>query len=294
MRILISNDDGIQAEGIRSLALALSEKNEVYVAAPNRQQSAQSHCLSVHTHLHAEEVDIPGTQKAWSVDGKPADCTKVGLFLMDKLGKPADLVFAGINHGGNYGWDTIYSGTIGSATEANFCGRPSVAMSVNSHEPQHGFGKACEYACMVADKFREALESCEDPSRPVYSPRSAGSPLHFQFGELEKYRYRTLSINVPDLPAAEIKGLRIASIGPRDYTEWVSEFTEPDGSKYYEYTGKPMVAEKGKIYEFDILPVDNDTCLMDEGWATLTVVGHDLTDYSRQKMAEEDFCKMDC
>jgi 5'-nucleotidase len=290
MRILISNDDGIQAEGLRTLALALSEKNEVYVAAPSRQQSAQSHSLSVHTPLYAKEEKVPGTAAAWSVDGKPADATKLGLYLMDKLGKPADLVFAGINHGGNYGWDTLYSGTIGAATEGNFCGRPSVAMSVNSHEPQHGFGKACEYACMIADKFREALKANEDPARQIYSPKSAGIPLHFQFGEFEKYRYRTLSVNVPDLPAAEIKGLRIASIGPRDYTEWLGEFKDETGRTYYEYAGKPVAAKHGELYEFATVPEDNDTILMSEGWATLSVINHDLTDYGRQSEAERDFC----
>ncbi|MBO4725130.1 MAG: 5'/3'-nucleotidase SurE [Firmicutes bacterium] len=291
MRILISNDDGIQAEGIRALALALSEKNEVYVAAPSKQQSAQSHSLSVHTPLYAKEESVPGTAAAWSVNGKPADATKLGLYLMDKLGRPADLVFAGINHGGNYGWDTLYSGTVGAATEGNFCGRPAVAMSVNSHEPQHGFGKACEYACMIADKFREALEANEDPSRPIYSPKSAGIPLHFQFGELEKYRYRTLSVNVPDIPASEVKGLRIASIGPRDYTEWLGEFKDAEGRTYYEYAGKPVAAKRGELYEFDTLPEDNDTVLMTEGWATLSVINHDLTDYGRQAEAERDFCK---
>ena len=200
-------------------------------------------------------------------------------------------LFAGINHGGNYGWDTLYSGTVGAATEGNFCGRPAVAMSVNSHEPQHGFGKACEYACMIADKFREALEANEDPSRPIYSPKSAGIPLHFQFGELEKYRYRTLSVNVPDIPASEVKGLRIASIGPRDYTEWLGEFKDAEGRTYYEYAGKPVAAKRGELYEFDTLPEDNDTVLMTEGWATLSVINHDLTDYGRQAEAERDFCK---
>ena len=118
VKILVTNDDGINAEGIRNLVDALKGKAEIYISAPDGQRSAASHSISLHHPITAKEVAYDGAVRAFSVNGTPADCVKVGLRILLTDGIDIDMVFSGINHGANMGMDTHYSGTVSAAMEA--------------------------------------------------------------------------------------------------------------------------------------------------------------------------------
>ena len=122
MNILVANDDGIQARGIAELAKALSKAGNVYVAAPNSQRSASSHALSVNDEITMKKIDFEGATMAFEVGGTPADCVKLALYVLRDKGIDIDVVYAGINHGGNLGTDTMYSGTVSAAAEGLFNG----------------------------------------------------------------------------------------------------------------------------------------------------------------------------
>lgn len=151
-RILVVNDDGIGAEGIVRLAAAAKNLGEVWVAAPRRQCSAMSHCITVRGSLQVRQEDfpVPGVM-AYSVEGTPADCVKVGIrhLMQDR----PDVVFSGINCGYNVGVDILYSGTVGAAMEALLNGIPAIAFS----EELGGTGEAADaYLLPVAQKLLEA------------------------------------------------------------------------------------------------------------------------------------------
>lgn len=131
MNILVSNDDGIKTEGIKALVKAMSREADIYVVAPHVQRSASSHALSVHTEITLREVEFEGAKKAYECDGTPADCVKLGIDMLKQEGIYIDAVYSGINHGGNLGTDTMYSGTVSAAAEGMMAGLPAVAVSVN-------------------------------------------------------------------------------------------------------------------------------------------------------------------
>ena len=131
MHVLIANDDGIFAPGIRALAKAVvAAGHRVTVFAPDAQRSAAGHSFSITKPLHARPVDFDGL-RAYSVDGTPADCARLGLYLLKD--DPVDFVLAGINNGANRGAAILYSGTVGAAMEASLCGVPGMAVSLCSH-----------------------------------------------------------------------------------------------------------------------------------------------------------------
>ena len=131
MHVLIANDDGIFAPGIRALAKAAAAAgHRVTVFAPDEQRSAAGHSFSITKPLHAKPVEYGGI-RAFSVDGTPADCARLGLYLLKD--DPVDFVLAGINKGANRGAAILYSGTVGAAMEASLCGVPGLAVSLCSH-----------------------------------------------------------------------------------------------------------------------------------------------------------------
>ncbi len=246
MNVLVANDDGIEARGIKELVKALSDKASVYVCAPDGQRSASGHGITVSTHITAQETDFDGAELALKLSGTPADCVKLGMKILADRGVNIDMVFSGINHGGNLGTDTLYSGTVSAAIEGSICGVPAVAVSVNSHQAEH-----FEYACHLAV---EALEK----SRGKISPDTV------------------LNINTPNLPREEIKGLKYTTLGNREYKEFFTPVDIGDGVKAYRYTGEPVIYEG--------LPDTIDVIAMQEGYATITPIHRDLTDY---KMLDE-------
>ncbi|MCL2437250.1 MAG: 5'/3'-nucleotidase SurE [Clostridiales bacterium] len=241
MNILVSNDDGIRAQGIYRLVEALSQEANIYVCAPHTQRSACGHGISIGVPLEANEVQFDNAKLALEMTGTPADCVKLGLRILSTRDIHIDMVFAGINHGGNLGTDTLYSGTVSAAVEGCFCKKPSVAVSVNSHHPEH-FDFACELALKTLRK---------------------------SYGKMDNKT--VLSINTPNLPTSEIKGVKYARLGAREYDEWFKIKEAECGKPQYWYSGKPVFYEG--------LSNDIDVIAMQEGYATITPLKYDLTNH---------------
>ena len=240
MRFLLSNDDGIFAQGIRAMALAAAEAgHDVSVCAPDRERSAASHSATLATALHPRETALPGAHRAWAVDGTPADCARLGLFLTREA--PVDLVITGINRGMNMGGACIYSGTVGAAMEASMAGAQALAVSLctMNRNDDDDYSHAARLALRVADwAVKHPL-----PRGVIYS------------------------LNVPVLPYAQIKGLVPATLAPvflndPDYT--VDE--DADGVCYrYRYTGDPVLEDP----RYDVR-------LVEEGYAVITKLTWDI------------------
>ena len=131
MKILISNDDGIFASGIRALMEVLSKEHDVYVIAPDRERSAAGHSITLHTPLRVEELEPKfNVKRAWAVTGTPGDCVKMGINAILAEDELPDIVITGPNHGPNLGIDILYSGTVSAAMEGAILGYPSIAVSV--------------------------------------------------------------------------------------------------------------------------------------------------------------------
>jgi 5'-nucleotidase len=240
MNILLSNDDGIRAEGIRRLADVLRELGDVYVFAPTEQMSCCGHGVSIKNIVTARDVRFPGTARAVAVNGTPADCMKVAFAMLGADGVGIDMVFSGVNMGGNLGTDTLYSGTIAAAMEAVLIGIPAVAASVDSHEPEH---------------YETVLD------------------LALRLGRLGPAKLRgnvIVSVNAPDLPPGEIKGVRVTRLGLREYDAWIREVSREDGVRTYKYAGSVPVYGRA-------MRSDEDVAAHRDGYATITPIGYDLT-----------------
>ena len=204
MRILITNDDGVHAKGIRALAMELHKEHEVMIVAPSAERSGASHSLTYQVPLLAKKLrpeGVPQEIPIYAVSGSPADCAKLGLgnFMPD-----ADMVVSGINHGGNMGADVLYSGTVGAATEAAFAGKPAIAVSMDSFSAESHM----ETAAIVA---RRAVRYLAEHPMPGH----------------------VLNVNVPDLPFEEIKGTRFARLCLQDQSGAYIERVDPFNRPYY-------------------------------------------------------------
>ncbi|MGH7901349.1 MAG: 5'/3'-nucleotidase SurE [Thermodesulfobacteriota bacterium] len=199
MKILISNDDGINSEGLHVLADSLRDLGEIFVVAPDREQSAASHALSLHHPLRIDEI----SENIFSVDGTPTDCINLAVNGILKDKRP-DIVISGINKGENLGDDITYSGTVSAAMEGTLLGIPSIAVSIASRK-NFDFDTASYYALIIA-------KYVIDKSLPP--------------GTL-------LNVNVPNLPKSKIKGIKVTTQGKRVYGEPIVEKIDPRGRKYY-------------------------------------------------------------
>ena len=215
-QILVTNDDGIQARELGVLVEALYAVGDVWVYAPDRQQSAVGHGVSLHRPLRVTEW----RDRWYMVDGTPTDC--VMLAVRDLLELRPDLVVSGINPGANLGDDVTYSGTVAGAFEGMLLGLPSFAISAVGYAPIH-IESAARYAVTLA---REILER--------------GLPD----GTM-------LNVNVPDVPYAELKGVSVTRMGRRDYQDEIIHRKDPRGGVYYWIGGaEPShVAESGTDFE---------------------------------------------
>ncbi len=198
MRILLSNDDGIYAPGLRVMAEALQPLGELTVVAPDRNRSGASNSLTL-----SQPLRITEHQANWfSVDGTPTDC--VHLAVTGLIEKMPDVVVSGINAGANLGDDTLYSGTVAAAMEGRFMGLPAIAVSNIAFQPQH-----YEAAAQVVVRILQDL-----PSHPL----PAGS---------------ILNVNVPDLPYEKLAGVEVTRLGYRHIAEDVVRDTDPRGRPLY-------------------------------------------------------------
>ncbi len=207
--ILVTNDDGIQAPGIELLANALDDCGEVWVYAPDRQQSAVGHGVSLHRPLRVGQY----RERWFMVDGTPTDC--VMLAVRDLLPRRPALVVSGINPGANLGDDVTYSGTVAGAFEGMLQGAPALAVSDVSYVPKH-MQTAGRVATMLA---RRLLEEGLPPDT-------------------------TLNVNVPDLPYEDLQGVAFTRMGRRHYEDDIITRQDPRGGYYYWIGGVPSHVEE--------------------------------------------------
>ena len=212
MRILLSNDDGVHADGIKVLFDELAKIFDVTVVAPDRNCSGASNSLTLLNPLRAQTLE----NGFISVNGTPTDAVHLGAAQLMQP-KP-DLVVAGINHGANLGDDTIYSGTVAAATEGRHLGMPAIAVSLVSSDPKH-----FQTAAVVTAKFIERLQLHPLP------------------------RDQIININVPDVPLDELKGIQVTRLGNRHKAETMKKVQDPWQRDIYWYgpLGKELDAGVG-------------------------------------------------
>lgn len=240
--ILLTNDDGIDAEGIHSLYKSFTDDGrfDIKVVAPNKETSAVGHAITVFRPISVADKYQEGKFFGHAVDGTPADCVKLAIGAI--LQKPPHLLISGINRGGNMGENIIYSGTVSAATEGTVCGVSSIAVSVDDLvNPMYGF--ASEFTVKLAAKVLE----------------KGGLPG----GTL-------LNVNIPSIDNKDIKGTRLtiqADIGFRD--NFVKR-QDPRGRDYYWMDGEFMERNIGR---------DSDYNAVKTGYVSITPIHYDMTDY---------------
>lgn len=243
MRILVSNDDGIQARGLQTLVNHLAHEYEVYVVAPDQERSAMGHALTLHKPLRVEEHILHApVKKAYSTSGTPSDCVKLALSTL--IEEPIDLVVSGINHGPNLGSDVFYSGTVSAAMEGSFLDKPSIAISLlNGHHKMAEFESAARFITSFIPKFK----SLGLPNRTM------------------------LNINFPAVPLEDVSGVKLCKLGLRMYNDSYERRQDPRGNVYYWLAGE-LVTEEGDDYE-DVSAIRNN-------WIPITPLHSDLTHHA--------------
>ncbi len=212
MKILCTNDDGYQATGIHVLAAAASTLGTVTTVAPDREQSATSHSLTLHHPLRARRAP----DATWIVDGTPTDC--VLLAINELLADRPDVCVSGVNHGPNLGEDVLYSGTVAAAMEATVMGIPAVALS-------------------YAGVLHEELEGWE----PVVQGLLEGILVR------DELPAETLfNVNLPAVSPHEVQGIRVTSLGQRRYADSITRANDPSGREYF-WIGGGVASWRGAV-----------------------------------------------
>lgn len=235
--ILLTNDDGIHADGLWALYNSLRPDYDVYVVAPEAEMSAVGHAITLTSPLRVHEVKKGGSFYGYAVVGTPADCVKIAI--QEILPTPPDAVISGINLGANVGVNVLYSGTVSAATEGAFLGVPSAAVSLATiKDPDFGFAAS-------------------------FSRRLVGFML-----EKGVRRGTALNVNIPALPEIEIKGVRFTRQGTARFEEHFERRTDPRGRLYYWLTGEIPVENGGP---------DTDSAALRQGLISITPIFYDLT-----------------
>ncbi len=199
MKILCTNDDGYLATGIRVLATAARSLGSVITVAPDREQSATSHSLTIHRPLRARRAP----DDVWVVDGTPTDC--VLMAVNELLPEPPDVCVSGVNHGSNMGEDVLYSGTVAAAMEATVIGIPAIALS------------------HIGDDHDD-LETWEPVVRAI---------LERLVGRRTVPRHTLFNVNLPSCPPDDVRGIRVTSLGRRRYADSITRANDPSGREYF-------------------------------------------------------------
>lgn len=241
MRILLTNDDGINAKGIQALINELNTIAEIYLAAPDHERSGTGHSITVFDPIKVVEAKIPGIKRGWVVGGTPVDCVKLAISRL--INEKIDLVVSGINHGSNLGTDVLYSGTVSAAAEGVIMGSPAISVSLNSYRNDVDFSFSARFTRRVVSAV---MEQGID-------------------------RNTLLNINIPVLPAEEVKGIRISKLGARNYDNLFEERHDPRGNTYYWLGGGVLKEEQHE---------DSDVYAVEQGYISITPIHLDLTNYN--------------
>lgn len=222
MKILLTNDDGVDSKGIRTLLKELRRIASVYIVAPDREQSTTSHSLTLHKPLRLIKVE----KNIWKTNGTPIDCVKLGVGVL--LKNEVDLVISGINRGANLGNDVLYSGTVAAAFEAAQMGITSLAVSLVRNEKKEDFN----FAAKFVRKFINKMAKINLP--------------HGTF----------LNLNFPPLPKNKIQGVAVTKLGYKRYKDIIEKRIDLKGQTYYWLSGEVLVPEKIDL-ETDISQIEN-------------------------------------
>lgn len=249
LRILISNDDGIHAPGLKSLyRIARTLSKDVWVVAPETEQSGAAHSLSIHTPLRLRKI----SHQRYAVNGTPTDCVLVSMGRLFKKRKP-DLVLSGVNYGGNTGEDVTYSGTVAAAMEATLLGIPAIALS------QVRYGNH-------APKWATAEHHAPDIIRKLLERGWARETL--------------ININFPDVVVNSVQGIRVVKQGQRAITDGLVEWMDPRGRPFYWI---------GALRDERPTEDNTDLSAIYEGFISITPLHLDLTHYDTLEKLKDAF-----
>ena len=237
--ILVTNDDGIAAPGIRTLISIMNEIGDVVVVAPDNPQSGMGHAITVNTTLRCNPINVDeGPQLEYSCSGTPADCVKMAA--NEILNRKPDLCVSGINHGSNASLNVIYSGTMSAAVEAGIEGIPAIGFSLLNYNWDANFEASKEYVRKITlnvlkNKLPEGV---------------------------------VLNVNIPDSKKDEIKGIRVCRQANGNWIEDFDKRVSPQGEDYYWLTGKFVNLDQGE---------DTDLWALENGYVSVVPVQFDLT-----------------
>jgi 5'-nucleotidase len=248
--ILVTNDDGILAPGIRNLVEAVKDLGKVVVVAPDKPQSGMGHAITIGLPLRLHPVTIFEDVEAWQCSGTPVDCVKLAV---DKiLHRKPDICISGINHGANHSINVIYSGTMSAAVEAAIESIPSAGFSLLDHSVEADFTGARKYARLIVQQMLRS--------------------------KLDKHT--VLNVNIPAIPIELIKGVRICKQAYAKYEEDFVERSDPNGKKYFWLTGEFVNFDKGR---------DSDVWALEHGYVSVVPVQFDLTNYVLKTKLEKSW-----
>jgi 5'-nucleotidase len=247
MRLLISNDDGILAHGIECLIAAAEPLGDVWVVAPDREQSAMSHSLT----LHHPVRPVKRGERRWQIDGTPTDCVMIAVEAL--LPEKPDFVLSGINHGQNMGEDVLYSGTVAAAMEGLVLGIPSIAISFAGGDLRSDLTQLKQQISVLTPLLRHLTSLKPFPSQTLFN------------------------VNLPPLPSDQIKGVKLTRLGRRHYPDSLQKMQDPWGRQVYWIGGGRMVWSGED---------DSDFKAIEDGYVSVTPLHLDLTNFDILRTAE--------
>jgi 5'-nucleotidase len=248
--ILITNDDGITAPGIRNLVEAVKELGKIIVVAPDKPQSGMGHAITIGHPLRMNKIDMFEGVESWQTSGTPVDCVKLAV---DKvLHRKPDLCLSGINHGANHSINVIYSGTMSAAMEASIESIPSIGFSLLNYSYEADFEPARHYVRKIVSSL---LQKKMD-------------------------KHLLLNVNIPSIPMELIKGVKVCRQAYAKYQEDFKERKDPQGKKYYWLTGAFVNFDKGN---------DTDVWALDNNYVSVVPIQFDLTNYKMKLELEKNW-----
>jgi len=246
--ILVTNDDGITAPGLRALVETMKTLGKVVVVAPDSPQSGMGHAITLEKPLRLDKVEIHGETLGYQCSGTPVDCVK--LAVKQILKRKPDLCVSGINHGSNSSINVIYSGTMSAAMEGAIEGIPSIGFSLNNYSLDANLKASSRYAKVVAQKVIEH-----------------GMPIN-----------TLLNVNIPNLPFSKIKGIKVCRQAQARWEENFEERIDPRNRKYFWLKGDFIVQDKG---------ADTDEWALSNGYVSVVPVLFDFTAHHASQFLNE-------
>lgn len=248
--ILITNDDGITAPGLRHLVEAVRDLGKVVVVAPDKPQSGMGHAITIGSPLRLHQVSIFDGIEAWQCSGTPADCVKLAV---DKvLHRKPDICLSGINHGANHSINVIYSGTMSAAVEAAIESIPSAGFSLLDYSIEADFSATRKYVRLIAEQM-------------------LANPID---------KHLVLNVNIPNVSAELIKGVKLCRQAYAKYEEDFIERTDPHHRRYYWLTGQFKNFDEG---------TDTDVWALENDYVSVVPVQFDLTHYGLKSQIEKNW-----